>query len=115
MFDGTEWRWIEATWTNQLHEPTVRGIVGNLREITDRKRGAAFAEVETRVLEMILSGAPVPETLTTLIEALEVSVPDGFGSIRLLDAEQEHSSRSPRPASPPSTCRPPVSSPPSKT
>jgi diguanylate cyclase (GGDEF)-like protein/PAS domain S-box-containing protein len=87
VFDGTEWRWIEATWTNQLHEPAVRGIVGNLREITDRKRGAAFAEVETRVLELILSGAPVPETLTTLIEALEDSIPDGLGSIRLLDAE----------------------------
>ena len=75
VFDGTQWRWIEATWTNQLHEPAVRGIVGNLREITDRKRAAAFAEVETRVLEMILSGTPVPETLTMLIEALEVSVP----------------------------------------
>ena len=36
--DGNGQRWVEATWTNQLHEPAVRGFVGNLRDITDRKR-----------------------------------------------------------------------------
>ncbi len=86
-FDGQSWRWIESTWTNQLHEPAVRGIVGNLREITERKRDDAFAEAETGVLELILSGAPVPETLTTLVEALEAFVPDAVGTIRLLDPE----------------------------
>ena len=25
MFDGEGWRWVEATWTNQLHEPAVGG------------------------------------------------------------------------------------------
>ncbi len=90
VFDGVEWRWIEATWTNQLDEPAVRGIVGNLREITDRKRATAFTETETRVLELILSGAPVPETLTLLVEALEEYVPDGAGTIRLLDPDPGH-------------------------
>ena len=87
VFDGTSWRWIEATWTNQLDEPAVRGVVGNLREITERKRTDAFADAETRVLELILSGAPVPETLTVLIEALEEYVADGVGSVRLLDPQ----------------------------
>ena len=87
VFDGTSWRWIEATWTNQLDEPAVRGVVGNLREVTERKRATAFAEAETRILELILSGAPVPETLTALVEALEEFVPDGAGSIRLLDPQ----------------------------
>ena len=87
VFDGTSWRWIEATWTNQLDEPAVRGVVGNLREITERKRTDAFADAETRVLELILSGAPVPETLTVLVRALEEYVPDGVGSVRLLDPE----------------------------
>jgi len=88
VFDGSAWRWIEATWTNQLHEPAVGGIVGNLREITERKRAAAFADAETRVLELILAGAPVPETVTALVEALEKYVPDGVGSIRLFDPVQ---------------------------
>ncbi len=87
VFDGRSWRWVEATWTNQLDEPAVRGVVGNLREITQRKRAAAFADAETRVLELILSGAPVPETLTVLVAALEEYVPDGVGSVRLLDPE----------------------------
>ena len=84
---GATPRWVEATWTNQLDEPAVAGIVGNLREITDRKRATAFAEAETRVLEQILSGAPVPETLTALVVALEQSLPGGAGSIRLLNRE----------------------------
>jgi diguanylate cyclase (GGDEF)-like protein/PAS domain S-box-containing protein len=86
--DGGGWRWVEATWTNQLHEPAVRGFVGNLRDITDRKRATAFGADETRVFELILSGAPVPDTLATLIRALETYIPDGVGSIRLLDPER---------------------------
>jgi diguanylate cyclase (GGDEF)-like protein/PAS domain S-box-containing protein len=85
--DGDGRRWVEATWTNQLHEPAVRGIVGNLRDITDRKRANAFGADETRVFELILSGAPVPETLGALVRALETYIPDGVGSIRLLDPE----------------------------
>jgi diguanylate cyclase (GGDEF)-like protein/PAS domain S-box-containing protein len=88
VFDGTSWRWVEGTWTNQLDEPAVLGIVGNLREVSDRKRAAAFLEAETRVLELILSGAPVPDTLLTLVHALEAYVPDGVGSVRLLDPER---------------------------
>lgn len=85
--DGDNRRWIEATWTNQLHEPAVRGIVGNLRDITDRKRANAFGLAETRVFEKILSGVPVPETLSSLVRAIEAYIPDGVGSIRLLDPE----------------------------
>jgi diguanylate cyclase (GGDEF)-like protein/PAS domain S-box-containing protein len=88
VFDGEGWRWVEATWTNQLHEPAVRGFVGNLRDITDRKRANAFGQDETRVLELILSGAPIPETLSAIILTLEAYITDGVGSIRLLDAEQ---------------------------
>lgn len=80
-------RWVEVTWTNQLHEPAVRGIVGNLRDISDRKRANAFGTDETRVFELILSGAPVPETLDRLVRALEAYIPEGVGSIRLLDPE----------------------------
>jgi diguanylate cyclase (GGDEF)-like protein/PAS domain S-box-containing protein len=83
--DGTTWHWLETTWTNQLDEAAVAGIVCNFREITERKRTAAFAETEADALEMILSGKPVPSTLTTLLSALERYVPDGVGSIRLLD------------------------------
>ncbi len=88
VFDGECWRWVEATWTNQLHEPAVAGIVGNLRDVTDRKRAGAFAQAQTRVLELVLSGAPVPETLTIILEAVEDYIPDGAGSIRLYDPDE---------------------------
>ena len=35
--DGT-WRWLEGVFTNLLHDPDVRGIVNNYRDITERKQ-----------------------------------------------------------------------------
>lgn len=35
--DGS-WRWLEATGTNLLAEPSVAGVVLNYRDVTDRKR-----------------------------------------------------------------------------
>ena len=35
--DGS-WRWIEGVRTNLLHDPAVRGVVTNYRDITERKR-----------------------------------------------------------------------------
>lgn len=84
---GDSWHWIEATWTNQLDEPAVRGIVGNLREITERKRGDEASEAEAKVLEQILSGAPIADVARTLLEAVERYVPHSSAIVRLLDAE----------------------------
>ena len=39
--DGT-WRWVEAIVTNMLNEPSVKAIVANYRDITERKQ----AEIE---------------------------------------------------------------------
>jgi diguanylate cyclase (GGDEF)-like protein/PAS domain S-box-containing protein len=36
-YDGT-WRWLEAIFTNLLADPSVGGIVANVRDITERKR-----------------------------------------------------------------------------
>jgi diguanylate cyclase (GGDEF)-like protein/PAS domain S-box-containing protein len=53
--DGT-WRWTEAVVTNLLHEPSVRAIVINYRDISVRKRAeenlhALNRELEQRVAE----------------------------------------------------------------
>lgn len=34
--NGT-WRWLEATITNMLHEPSILGIVDNFRDVTEKK------------------------------------------------------------------------------
>jgi diguanylate cyclase (GGDEF)-like protein/PAS domain S-box-containing protein len=89
VWDGKNWHWIEATWTNQLDVPAVRGFVGNIREISERKRNEALNDAETRVLELILSGAPVPDTLGELLAAVEDFVPGSACSIRLVDGETD--------------------------
>ncbi|MEX1006938.1 MAG: EAL domain-containing protein [Acidimicrobiia bacterium] len=84
--DGA-WRWTQATCTNQMYEPVVRGIVGNLRDITERRRADALGAAETDVLQRILGGAPIPETLRVVLEAVEEYLGDASATIRLLDAE----------------------------
>ena len=82
--DGS-YRWIQATCTNQLDEPSVRGIVGNFRDIDDRKRTAAFSASETLALEMLLAGRPLPHTLRILLQGLEEYVGGAHASIRLAE------------------------------
>jgi PAS domain S-box-containing protein len=31
------WRWVEATWTNLLGEPSVRAVVSNYRDVTEQR------------------------------------------------------------------------------
>src|SRR5262249_4482369 len=50
--DGN-WRWLETTGTNLLHEPAVQGIVTNFREITQRKQGEqALRDSEERYRQL---------------------------------------------------------------
>ncbi len=84
--DGS-WRWLDGTCTNQLEEPAVRGIVGNFRDVTERKRMECAGLGETRVLELILRGAPVEETLHVLLHTVEDFLDDAAVIVRLVDPE----------------------------
>jgi diguanylate cyclase (GGDEF)-like protein/PAS domain S-box-containing protein len=84
--DGT-WHWIETTFTNQLDEPAVHGIVGNFRDITERTRAEAFAARETEVLQLVLHGRPIAEVCDRLLRAVEDYFGDSSASIRLVDAD----------------------------
>jgi diguanylate cyclase (GGDEF)-like protein/PAS domain S-box-containing protein len=50
------WRWLEITWTNLLEEPSVEGIVANLRDVTERK--AAEASLAHQALHDPLTDIP---------------------------------------------------------
>lgn len=48
--DGT-WRWIDATTTNLLDDPSVQAIVANYRDITDRRQVEEIRELMATIVE----------------------------------------------------------------
>jgi len=50
------WRWLEVTWTNLIDEPSVEGIVANLRDVSERK--AAEASLAHQALHDPLTDIP---------------------------------------------------------
>ena len=56
---------IEGVGTNWLHEPAVRAVVFNLRDVTQRKRAEATAQAERQRLHNVLEILPVMVCLLT--------------------------------------------------
>gem|GEM_PF-1112268 len=52
--DGS-WRWIESTTTNLIHDPAVRALVSNFRDITERKVSEEALVESQRRLQYLLS------------------------------------------------------------
>ncbi|HEY7136003.1 MAG TPA: EAL domain-containing protein [Acidimicrobiia bacterium] len=98
--DGS-WRMIEGRVTGHVDDPGVRGIVANLRDVTERTRVDALRTAETRVLEMLAQGAPRDDTLHAIIEAVEPLLPDAACSIRLRGEDGEGLGRAVAPSLPP--------------
>ncbi len=65
--DGS-WRWIEATATNLLEEPTVGAIVVNYRDITERRRTEEARRLAEEKYRSIFEGA---------VEGIFQSTPEG--------------------------------------
>lgn len=87
--DGSlDWvRWEIHPWRDA--QGGVGGIILFSEVITARKRAEAIIACQTRVLEKIATGAPLAETLDTLLRHMDAIAPGMLCSVLLLDAERQ--------------------------
>lgn len=52
------WLWLEATGTNLLDEPSVHAIVGNIRDITERKRAEESLQESEERFRRLFAASP---------------------------------------------------------
>ncbi len=48
-----EWRWIEATIKNMLHDPVIQGVVDNFRDITEEKKRTEAEWISSERLRLV--------------------------------------------------------------
>ncbi|MFC6997483.1 PAS domain S-box protein [Rufibacter roseus] len=53
-----EWKWLETVGSNQLHNPAVRGIVVNSRDITARKQEQLLLQQKEQLYRCLFSNNP---------------------------------------------------------
>ena len=63
--DGT-WRWFEATVTNRLEDPNVRGIVAKLRDISGRRQAEEALRQAHERFRSAFDNAPIGMAMTDL-------------------------------------------------
>ncbi|MBE0680679.1 MAG: PAS domain S-box protein [Anaerolineales bacterium] len=67
--DGT-WRYVEALGTNLLDDPSTMGLVVNIRDVTEQKRG----ELEKQALYEIMQGMALSQNLNEFLNLVHFSI-----------------------------------------
>src|SRR5690348_15521543 len=78
------WVWIEATGSNYLHDPQIRAIVGNFRNITRRKQIEERQRILNEASEKLATSLDHQITLQEIAQLLVPSIAD-YCRIALLD------------------------------
>ncbi len=60
------WRWIEASVANLLNEPSVKAIIVNVRDITDRQLAEEALQASEERFALAFNASPEPMALITL-------------------------------------------------
>ena len=81
--DGS-WAWIEATGSNYLHDPQIRAIVGNFRNITRRKQAEERQRLLNEAGEKLVTSLDHQITLQEIAQLLVPSMAD-YCRIALVD------------------------------
>ncbi len=81
--------WLAHLVLRELHNRSALSRALAL-DISARKQTEALLEGQRRALELVALGAPLQQTLHTLVRVVEEQAPDMLGSILLLDADGVH-------------------------
>lgn len=86
--DGT-WRWLEGIANNQLDDPSIRGVVFNHRDVTDRKQ--TERELAQRAAELAIANAELEQFAYSISHDLRASLRTvtSFSQILLEDYADE--------------------------
>lgn len=85
LADGTEedYRWVEAVLTDLLDDPAVRGVVCNLRDVTERRRDRDRLAELTRQLQQALTTRVLIEQAKGMVAAQRgIGVEEAFDVLR---------------------------------
>jgi PAS domain S-box-containing protein len=82
------WVWIEATGTNYLHDPRIQAIVGNFRNITERKHLEERQQLLNAVSEKLASSLDDQLTLQEIAQLIVPAMAD-YCRIAILDEKQQ--------------------------
>ena len=79
------WHWQESMISNRLDDPTINGIILNVRDVTERKALDDLLAEESRILEMIAWGERLEAVLDRVAALTAVCTEAKYCLIRLLD------------------------------
>jgi PAS domain S-box-containing protein len=95
-----DYRFLHAdgrvVWVNGLARPdvddqgTLRGYIGTITDITARVEAETLLAVQRDVLELVVSGAPLVDTMDLLLRTIEPGTEGPLCSILLLDDARRH-------------------------
>jgi transcriptional regulator with GAF, ATPase, and Fis domain len=90
------WIWLEGVATNLLHDPAVRGIVTNYRDVTDRKLAEQKLQAQFERLDLLnhitraIGERQDPQSIfQVVIRSLEDNLPIDFGCVCLYEPIDE--------------------------